>query len=113
MNKLSCRAKIRKHIVKDSYLSKEDFESMIFKDLALSLSEEMLKDQKLPIPTSYGSDDEYLEYSLSLGVCSIDEMRTIHKQLEELKVFKEVAKHYQDIVDRTLVEQEIERLLGE
>lgn len=63
---------IPKHYRDVSYMSEENCEHIIFTNLVSSLARKILKDKIIPMSIN---KDDFFTYSLSLGVCSIEEAK--------------------------------------
>ena len=109
MKRIGAKYSITKVMLDGMIELKYDFESHLFSGLALSLSKEIINNASLPIPVS---KNEIYTYITEVGLCSVQEMRQIHKDRRELELFRELASSAQVLVDRTLQEEEINELLG-
>lgn len=92
-----------------TFLSDEVRKELIHEELVYKLAKELLKNCKIPIPLREGDN---LIYEIDVHLSSRKESQQIYRDQEELKIYKEICGHYQDIVDKRIEENTIEKLLG-
>lgn len=108
MRVIGAKTAVTEHLRDEAFMPKENFKEIIFRDLAESLSTEILKGQKLPIPNKR---DDVLTYYLRFAFCSVEESVDIRHKLDELELYKELAgDKYKNIIEQRLNDKLWEKL---
>jgi hypothetical protein len=85
------------------------FKNYVKSNLARSLAEEIMLHVKVPIPVLR---DDIIEYDLRFSIGTASEPGYYKRLNRELNAWKEMFPHNQVLVDKRLLGEDIEELLG-